>query len=208
MLHSKAQSTLGNKWVEEYGPTFKYKGLFSVSLFRFCSGRCWVSSFIDYSSLHFRWQSFTPHHDEHIWLPETRTYTWPSGSYGRSWSSCGRRYLDPKFQFNDILLTMEVCRRETQTTGTIVSSFTYLECDSDVCLSNVQRKIMVKHCLPSAYYGIDLHPWQNPAFGPAQIRELTEIFVEKSIQVSTCSRIANSNFSLELAPRYLAIRNP
>ena len=40
---------------------------------------------------------------------------------------------------------------------------------------------------------------QNPAFGPTQIRELTEIFVEKATQVST-SQIYVRLFMLRIDP--------
>ena len=53
---------------------------------------------------------------------------------------------------------------------------------------------------------------QNPAFGPAQIRELTEIFVEKSLQVVLSLGLQVSiylkNLSIHLAPRCVGGRNP
>ena len=53
---------------------------------------------------------------------------------------------------------------------------------------------------------------QNPAFGPSQIRELTEIFVEKSLQVDLSLGFQVSiylvNYIRQLAPRCFGSRNP
>ena len=50
---------------------------------------------------------------------------------------------------------------------------------------------------------------QNPAFGTAQIRELTEIFIEKSLQVSMTGRFRLVFIQVHhLAPRYLENGKP
>ena len=52
---------------------------------------------------------------------------------------------------------------------------------------------------------------QNPAFGPVQIRELTEIFVEKSLEVVLSLGFQASIYSKyigHLAPRCLGSRKP
>lgn len=47
---------------------------------------------------------------------------------------------------------------------------------------------------------------KNPAFGPAQIRELVEIFVEKAVEVRYITLIVYSgSFDLPLASRYMVV---